>query len=82
MARQGHETAMFYLGSVKAPVAILSYSEIPEYLTDEFWSQYHIWNNSRLTGSLPLSPIWGENPEHLIDIITAFQNEYERIMVR
>ena len=77
---EGHEDASFYIGGVKNPVAILEYNEIPEYLTEEFYSMYQIWNNSRLTNSLPISPVWGDNPQYLIDIISAFQQQYEFIV--
>jgi hypothetical protein len=80
VVQKGRENASFYLGNFRAPVAIIKHGEIPDYLTDDFWIKYHIWNNSRLTQSLPLSPVWAENPEYLIEIITAFQNEYEHIM--
>ena len=78
--KKGHEENMFYLGSLNAPLAVLRVKDIPEYLTEEFWSAYEIWNNTRLTGSLPISPVWGDNPKYLIDIITAFQHRYEFIV--
>ena len=55
--------------------------EIPDYLTDRFWSAYNIWNNTRLTGSLPFSNKgWAEHPTHLIEIITIMQQEYNTII--
>lgn len=70
----------FYIGDMMNPVAIMQYKDIPGYLDEAFWSQYQIWDRTRLTKSLPLSPVWGDNPEYLIDIITAFQDQYERIV--
>lgn len=70
---------MFYLGDSKSPYAIMKYGDIKDYLTEEFWSQYNIWHTSRCTSSLPLDPVWGKNPQYLIDIITAFQGVYESV---
>lgn len=70
---------MFYIGPIDNPVEILRYGDIPEYITEEFWSMFYIWNNTRLTKSLPFGPAWADNPKYLVDIITAFQQEYENI---
>lgn len=77
---KNHEEATFYIGDIKSPVAILQYKDIPGYLDEEFWSAYEIWDNTRLTKSLPISPVWGDNPKRVIDIITAFQSRYEHII--
>lgn len=76
----GRENNKFFVGHYKNPTAVLNYGDIPQYLNEDFWSQFVIWNNGRLTNSLPLDAIWAKNPQYLIDIITAFQSEYEHIM--
>ena len=76
---KGYDDALFFLGGVKDPVAIMEYKEIPDFLTEEFYSMYTIWNNSRLTGSLPVDQVWGKNPAHLIEGITCLQQAYENI---
>ncbi len=76
---KGYEDSIFFLGNMKDPVAFLEYKEIPDFLNEEFYSMYHIWNNGRLTRSLPLSPVWGNNPAHLIEGITTLQQAYDNI---
>lgn len=67
------------MGRVDRPIGIIKRGEIPSYLDEEFWSAYHIWNNTRLTGRLPYEGGWAEIPYRLTEIITAFQNEYEKL---
>lgn len=75
---KGREDHRFFLGSVDKPYAVLTNGEIPDYLDDEFFSAYQIWNYTRLTGTLPFANMgWAETPQYLIEIITAFQLAYE-----
>ena len=76
---EGYEDNLFFVGNMKDPVAIMEYKEIPDFLDEEFWSMYYIWNTGRLTGSLPVAPVWGDNPAHLIDGITALQQTFDNI---
>lgn len=49
-------------------------------MDDEFWSGYDIWNKTRLTGLFPVgSGGWAERPNYLVELITAYQAEYEVI---
>ena len=75
----GREDSLFYLGNVKNPVAVLKYGDIPNYLDDSFWSGYAIWDNTRHTGMMPFNRGWAEQPQYLVDLITAYQSAYEGI---
>ena len=77
---ESHKDATFYIGDMRSPVAIMQYKDIPDYLDEEFWSAYEIWNNNRLSNGLYLSGLWGNPPQRVVDIITAFQGRYENMV--
>lgn len=78
--RPGSEDKLTFVGPASRPYATLRRGEIPGYIDDEFYSMYAIWNNSRLTGTLPMGQKgWAEIPQYLTDIIATFQNAFDHI---
>jgi hypothetical protein len=77
--KPGREESLFFLGNVSNPYAVLKYGQIKDYLTPDFFEAYEVWRLSHYSGSLPLSPVWGENPRHLVEAIVAFEEAYDTI---
>lgn len=75
---KGMEDGRIFLGKRESVVAIIKRKDIQSYLTDDFYSYYQIWSRFNSGLGLPFGGGWADYPEHLIEVLETFNNEWRK----
>jgi hypothetical protein len=60
------------------PFTTINRSEIPQYLDDEFYRMYNVFEKWQLGFGMPGNRPWDEQPVFIMDILEGFKGEYDR----
>ena len=73
---KGLEEGRIFVGRQETPIAIIKRKDIQSYITPEFLGYYQSWSRFNAGLGLPWGDGWAKYPEHYIQVIQLFQNEW------
>ena len=60
------------------PFTMIKRSEIDDYLTEEFWRMWKIFERWEMGFGMPGGKSWDHQPVFIMDILETFKAEYDR----
>lgn len=76
---KGLENGKIFVGSQKAPVAVIKRCEVQDYLTEDFSSYYGCWSRFHNGLGLPFGDGWAKYPDSFVTIMELLNSEWEKL---